>query len=261
MRSRTILIFGGKSQGIRNGLKTSKMALEIDLQQFFTDLPSQLQQARRQLFGGNLNALEFWTGRLNDFLNVLNVLHQRSEEVAAHFELIERFGELKGEIQVLRDRFDDTITSDVEYLNELNNMGVDCPNENAEGMGQVGRPRKDVPKDELQRLFNIYHSWKHVASQIGISERTLYRHRQELGLVTSCRNGPSNTYSSITDDESCSLVQDILNVLPNSGESYIIGESYTGQEVLTYNGTTKILHPPTIYEICRSLCRSLSTVT
>ena len=207
MRSRTILIFGGKAQGDRNGLKTTKMALEIDVQQFLTDLPSQLQQARRQLFSGNLNALEVWTRRLNDFLNVLNVLHQRSEEVAAPFELIDRFGELKGEIQVLRDRFDDTIISDVEYLAELNNTGVNCPNENAEGMGQVGRPRKDVPKDELKRLFNIYHSWKQVASQIGISERTLYRRRQELGLVTSSRDGPRNTYSSITN------VRDILNVL------------------------------------------------
>ena len=45
MHSRTILIFGGKAQGNRNGLKTTKMALEIDVQQFLTGLPSQLQHS------------------------------------------------------------------------------------------------------------------------------------------------------------------------------------------------------------------------
>lgn len=231
------------------------MALEIDVQQFLTDLPSQLQL---QLFSGNLNALEFWTRRLNDFLNVLNVLHRRSEEVAAPFRLIDNFGELKGEIQVLRDRFDDTVASDVEYLAELNNTRANCPNEHAEELGQAGRPRKDVPKDESQRLFNIYRSWKDVASQMGISERTLYRRRQELGLVTSSRDGPRNTFSSISDDELCSLVREILNVLPNSGESYIIGACRSrGVHVQRYRVRNAI---DTVDPVSRALRRTVSIV-
>ena len=156
-------------------------------------------------------------------MNVLNVLHKRSEETAAPVELIDSFGKLKWEIQVLRDRFNDMITADVEYLGEVNNTRVNCPNEHAGGLGHVGRPRKYVPKDDLQMLCTIYHSWKYVASQIGMSERTLYQRRQEVGIVTSNRDGPRNTYSSITNDDLCSVVRDILNVLPNSGESYIIG--------------------------------------
>ena len=35
------------------------MELEVDVEQFLSDLPNQIEQARRQLFSGNLNALEF----------------------------------------------------------------------------------------------------------------------------------------------------------------------------------------------------------
>jgi hypothetical protein len=50
------------------------MEFEVDVEQFLSNLANQVHQARRQLFSGNLNALEFWERRTEDFLNVLNTL-------------------------------------------------------------------------------------------------------------------------------------------------------------------------------------------
>jgi hypothetical protein len=42
-------------------------------------------------------------------------------------------------------------------------------------------------------------------------------------MSTSSRSGPCCTYTSISDDELCEVIREILNILPNSGESYFIG--------------------------------------
>jgi hypothetical protein len=44
------------------------MNFEADIEQFISDLPNKIEQAKRQLFSGNLNALEFWHKRIGDFL-------------------------------------------------------------------------------------------------------------------------------------------------------------------------------------------------
>ncbi len=45
------------------------MNFEVDIEQFLSDLPNKIEQAKRQLFSGNLNAVEFWYRRIGDFLN------------------------------------------------------------------------------------------------------------------------------------------------------------------------------------------------
>ena len=50
---------------------------DLTLEDFFINLPGKISQARRQLFTYNDNLLEFWTRRLEDYLNVLNVFYQR----------------------------------------------------------------------------------------------------------------------------------------------------------------------------------------
>ena len=63
------------------------------------------QQARRQLFSGNLNSLEFWQRRIEDFLNVLNVLCRRFEEIEADGALAVNFNQLTAEIQAIHGMF------------------------------------------------------------------------------------------------------------------------------------------------------------
>jgi hypothetical protein len=66
-------------------------------------------------------------------------------------------------------------------------------------------------------------SWKQVASSLGVSERTLQRRRTELAMSTSGRSGPRGTYSDIFEDDLCTVIREILSILPNVGESYISG--------------------------------------
>ena len=196
------------------------MEFEIDVERFIYDLPSQVQQARRQLFSGNLNALEFLKGRIEDFLNVRNVLCRRFEEVATDVALVTDFAQLLADIHALHGMFDDIVCADSDYLAELNFTQVECPDENGdEEAGLSGRPRKLVTKEELERLYDISRSWQEVAAQIGVSERMMYRRRQEFGMTTSSRSGARNTYSSISHNDLCTVIREILNILPNAGES------------------------------------------
>ena len=157
------------------------MEFEIDVERFISDLPSQVQQARRQL---------------EDFLNVLNVLCRRFEEVAtADVALVTDFDQLLAGIHALHGMFDDIIFADSDYLADLSFTQVECPDENGdEEVGLSERPRKLVTREELERLYDISRSWQEVAAQIGVSERTIYRRRQEFGMTTSSRSGVRNTY-------------------------------------------------------------------
>ena len=74
----------------------------------------------------------------------------------------------------------------------------------------------------MERLFGIYRSWKEVASLIGVSTKTLQRRRIEMGLSVSDTVGPRRTYTDISDEELQRIIRDVLQVLPNTGETYII---------------------------------------
>ncbi len=54
---------------------------------------------------------------------------------------------------------------------------------------------------------------------LGVSERTVRRHREELGMDV----GQTDSYSDIPDDDLDVLVSRILHFLPNSGEQMLLG--------------------------------------
>ena len=89
--------------------------------------------------------------------------------------------------------------------------------------GTIGRPRKSITREEMELLYSIHKSWKEVAALLGTSERTIQRRRRETGMTTSSRTGTSSTYSDISHDQLCTVIREILNILPNAGESYVLG--------------------------------------
>ena len=89
--------------------------------------------------------------------------------------------------------------------------------------GDLGRPRCNIEKEELYRLFDIYHSWTKVASTLGVSERTLRRRRAEFGMTISEPSGPRKTYTEICSNDPNSVVKEILDILPDAGETDVIG--------------------------------------
>eukprot|EP00794_Sanderia_malayensis_P001669 gene1669-1858_t len=195
---------------------------DIDIEQFFFDLPSQLRQAKTQLFNSNVNAIEFWARRCEGYVNFLSIFLRRCQEISCPFDLQGYLEELLTNVSLLLIQLDEVILDNNNSFN-----ANECPNEDSgyatESGEKFGRPRKLVSKDELLRLFNIHQSWHIVAAEIGVSVKTIYRRRQELGMQISDANGPRTTYTSISQTDLCEAIRDVLRVLPNAGESYVIG--------------------------------------
>lgn len=78
-----------------------------------------------------------------------------------------------------------------------------------------GRPRYNITKEQIETLRETGMKWKGIALCLGISESTLYRRRQELGLHGS--------FVNISDGELRAVVFEILSQTPYAGESYVSG--------------------------------------
>ena len=196
---------------------------DIDVEQFLSDLPSQLRQAKAQLFNSNVNAMEFWARRLEGYVNFLSIFSRRCQEVSCPLDMQGYLEDLLTNVHLLLIQLNEVLLDDNSYILH----GTECPNENTgdavERREQFGRPRKFVSKEELLRLFSIQQSWHLVAAELGVSVKTVYRRRRELGMQISDLNGPRRTYTTIPQEDLCAAIREILRVLPNAGESYVIG--------------------------------------
>lgn len=190
------------------------------MEEFLVSLPGKMLQARRQLFAYNSNILQYWARRLEDYLNVVNVFYQRLQERSQDNEddyFLQNVFSIMEEIQDLQQRFENNVES-----NRVSGVetGV-CENEPNEGC--FGRPRKDILSEEVRRLFTIHQSWKDVATQLGVSVKTQNRRRIEFGMDVSTRRGPRQYFTKISDENLKAIVREALSILPDAGESYIIG--------------------------------------
>lgn len=79
-----------------------------------------------------------------------------------------------------------------------------------------GRPRYSISTEQISHCVSMGMNWKRIASCFGISRRTLYRHRQYLGVQAL-------QYSVLSNQELNQIVTDILQLTPNAGEVYVIG--------------------------------------
>lgn len=114
--------------------QTNKMSFEVDFQQFLVDLPGQLSQARRQAFSSNLNMLEFWDRRLQDFSHVISVFIRRCEGATGTPENLRVFlRELLEEISNLHHLIENNILTDEDYIAEMSAQFLGCPEEDNNG--------------------------------------------------------------------------------------------------------------------------------
>ena len=96
-----------------------------------------------------------------------------------------------------------------------------------------GRPRRNVSKEDIEREFRIFRNWKLVARQLRISSKTLRRRRVEYGMELSPSTGPRVVYSEISHDELCNVIRSILNILPDAGETMVLG-SLRGRGIFVF---------------------------
>ena len=183
-------------------------APQDNIETFLRNIPTQIDEARRQLFCDNINTIEF-----------INILHQRSIDRQgdhADQQLQNDLGFLVGELQTMCSRYDDLlIRSESSYP-----LNFTCPLE--ESLNR-GRRRYSIPQTALIDLHRIHNSWAQVAMEVGVSYRTLLRRRHEYSLPVSNTIGQRDTYTEISQTDLCDVVREVLQVLPNAGETFVLG--------------------------------------
>ena len=90
-------------------------------------------------------------------------------------------------------------------------------------LNSSGRPRFDIPAGLISNLHNIHGVWQSVARESGVSYRTILRRRHEYGLPVANTEGPRESYSDISHDELCDVVREVLGMVPDGGETFVIG--------------------------------------
>ena len=85
-----------------------------------------------------------------------------------------------------------------------------------------GRPRLEIPINQLQYLLELGFSCPQIASVLGVSLSTVRRRMDEGNLSIS------SLYSTITDDELDAIVMDIKASFPNCGYRLMYGHLVTG---------------------------------
>lgn len=104
-----------------------------------------------------------------------------------------------------------------DYASE---SGFSCPTEDAT---RSGRPRFDVPEEVIRRLNDIHGSWQEVAREASVSYRTILRRRHQYSMPVNDTSGPRVTYSDITNSQLCDAISEVLQIMPNAGETIVIG--------------------------------------
>ena len=184
------------------------------MEAFLRYIPTQLDEARRNLHSDNTNVLEFIQQCLEDSLHVLNVLVRRCTYLQID-ECDNLLRHLISEVQQMDRQYDD-LNSQSRILSENRFC---CPRENS----VRGRPRYSIPNDAISGLHRIHRSWKQVSANIGVSYRTLLRRCHQNGMVVNSTRGPRSCYSDINNDQLCQHISQILQILPNAGETFVLG--------------------------------------
>ena len=86
---------------------------------------------------------------------------------------------------------------------------------------RVGRPRLDIPKEQLEYLLAMGFSGPQISNAIGASLSTIRRRMTQYGLTIG------SLYSDITDQELDSVVSQIKVLFPNCGFRMMQGHLFT----------------------------------
>ena len=89
-----------------------------------------------------------------------------------------------------------------------------------------GRPRYDIPRSQLLHLVDNGFTCPQICQMLGVSLRTIHRRMDEYGINIT------GTYSTLSDLELDTLIQDIRILFPNCGYTMMAGHLLSrGQRV------------------------------
>ena len=188
---------------------------------FFEEVGRVISESQRQLGIANEEFVEYIVEKLETGLRNLNsilevfrngeeeLLEEEEREIAASYrrdisELISSVQTILSDWNVYQDTFDSD-TQDQGFRFEV----VHVP-------GRRGRPAFGIRRNQLEYLHSLGFTWTEMATLLGVSRMTLYRRREEFGMLSSLQQ-------SISDRELQEHVRRIRSDSPYVGESMILG--------------------------------------
>ena len=180
-----------------------------DINEFLSSLGHCFEEAGKALKDeGNSVPLDYTESRLEDHLQIVNAIAIAIQDYGGD--------ELKQLVANLQ-----TFSESVLY--EIYTTKVQREASSVKSAAWVpskepstgGRPRYRITKDQIETLRETGMSWKRIALTLRISDSTLYRRRQELGLHES--------FVDISYEELYTVITGMLTQTPYAGESYVSG--------------------------------------
>ena len=183
---------------------------EEDIENFFRSTLSCIERIEREGVGATDFQQERLYRELDDYTRTLSALISLSRfgNDQSHGEYIHTMEALYGCLCSILSEHEATQRS-----NDAANTGLVPP---TSLISFPGRPRYSITSEQISHCVLMGMTWKRIASCFGISRRTLYRHRQYLGVQAL-------QYTVLTNQELNQIVTDILQLTPNAGEAYVIG--------------------------------------
>ena len=173
-----------------------------------------MDQAIRHLHSSNLNLLDHSSRRHDDLFNLLNIFLSRCEGINVPETLTRNISRLLEELHSVHMRILIIIVTEHDFVVNSNQP---CSLPSAEPIYTgLGQPRLGVSVVQTNRLCGVCRSCKGVALHMGVSVRTLERRRTEFNIAVSDRTGSRSSHTTISDEQLCSLVREVLEILPDA---------------------------------------------
>ena len=127
-----VQIYGTCAKYLRAGIRGINLVLfgmqswpaeissALALEEFFDEISRLVDQARRNVFSDDLNLLEYFRRKVQDTLNVLNVVISRCEDVNALQSFTQELTALMDSIVALDEHLWEAMETDEEYVMALN---------------------------------------------------------------------------------------------------------------------------------------------
>ena len=198
------------------------MADVEELREFLQSLNLLFTQIQHSLSSNDSVCMEHQRNKLADYLSIVVAMSVKvNTQSDRELNLLHEQGNLIGtgrSLGLLLNNLIENMERELGKLSEVIAMHV-TQVERREITSVLpssgGRPAYSITNGQVEQLRETGMNWKSVAEFLCVSERTLHRRRIEFGI--------ESTFSEISDSDLDQNIQEILQLTPNSGESYVKG--------------------------------------
>ncbi len=186
---------------------------------FFTSLSDFVNVASTYQQNHRLDAVDYGVLRCENFLRVLfaikSTLEATCQDNVPTINLMHSISDLTALLQEIRTRL-----TDLSERMSSEEYSTTCISSHTAYTGCRGRPKILLSTQYVYGLRELGFSWTNISKILGVSRRTLYSRRLEMGLIGS---GDPYGLSDISDQELDAMVCDIKKYMPYIGIRMVQG--------------------------------------